>query len=305
MDSAYSIINQFFGVNPLLLSRLQVEGGWNHFHVNHISDLTRYLQQSLRPLGYLVQVEPSLQIRRLDHTNRNAEPQRRFLQAVNSTLSIPELLQLDETELASYNAVVIYRKQRSGIHGTPVAWLELLSPSSKPQGQHAEIYQHKRTALLQLGLIFIELDYLHQQAPTITTAIYPQQGGSSPYRILIIDPRPNWLQGKGQIYPIAVDEKLPTIELLLNAGDVASLDFDIPFQQTYEALFFGDEVNYAMLPKDWETYSSEDQIRIISRLLAVRKKIANLEERPSKAVAVSSLNEAFRLWHMGSGDDHK
>jgi hypothetical protein len=56
----------------------------------------------------------------------------------------------------------------------------------------------------------------------------------------------------------------------LNASDVLRFDFDAPCQQTYERLFFGDTMDYAVLPLAWERYSADDQVRILSRLLAIR-----------------------------------
>jgi hypothetical protein len=64
MNPIKAVRNQFLGINPLLHSQLQVAGGWDHFHVNHISDLTRLLQRDLHSMGYLAQAEQSLQIRR-------------------------------------------------------------------------------------------------------------------------------------------------------------------------------------------------------------------------------------------------
>lgn len=58
--------NQFLGINPHLHSQLQQNGQWDVFHANHIVDLARSIQGAVRPLGYLAQVEQSLQIRRPD-----------------------------------------------------------------------------------------------------------------------------------------------------------------------------------------------------------------------------------------------
>lgn len=73
MASLGSVSNQFCGINPLLHNHLQSTGGWDNFHVNHISDLTRFLQRALRPLGYMAQAEQALQIRRHDMPLRTPE----------------------------------------------------------------------------------------------------------------------------------------------------------------------------------------------------------------------------------------
>ncbi|NDJ53556.1 MAG: DUF4058 family protein [Chloroflexi bacterium] len=295
--------NQFLGVNPLLHSRLQMEGGWDNFHINHISDLTRFLQRDLRELGYLAQAEQSLQIRRREGPARLPEsdvmiydPVQRSPSLIHSSgglaISVPELLELTEEDLATYRAVGIYQKTPGDARGDAVAWLELLSPANKPGGRHFSPYRDKRTALLQAGLVFVELDYLHHQSPTVAVPTYPEQAGSSAYRILVIDPRPDWLQAAGRVYPIHVDEALPTVPIPLNDGDQLDFDFDKPYQQTYEALFFGDEVDYSELPPGWDDYSPVDQARILSRLLVVRD---GKTGRPGPIDRLP-LQEAWKQW---------
>ncbi len=307
MESIRAVINQFLGINPLLHSHFQSTGGWDNFHVNHISDLTRFLQRELRPLGYLAQAEQSLQIRRQDAPIRTPESdvtlydtQNRASQSTSLNgglaLSVPELLSLDEADIATYRAIGIYQKASRDARGEAVAWLELLSPANKPGGRHADAYRDKRTALLQAGLVFIELDYLHQQAPTVATPIYPQQADSSPYRIVVIDPRPNWLDGTARIFPIGVDDQLPTLDIPLNAGDVLAFDFDAPYQQTYESLFFGDEVDYAELPANWDSYSPADQARILSRLLHIRQHPNQLDTTQPSPITNLDLPTAMSQW---------
>lgn len=303
----HSVINQFLGINPLLHSQFQEEGGWDNFHVNHISDLTRYLQRELRPLGYLARAEQSLQIRRNSERLRSPESdvtiydtERRVSSPIVNVsgglaMPVPELLELDETDLATYRAIGIYEKANDSANNDAVAWLELLSPANKSGGRHAKTYRDKRTALLQAGLVFIELDYLHQQAPTVAAPIYPEQNDSSCYRIVLIDPRPTWLDGQGSIYPIHVDQKLPTVDIPLNAGDTIRFNFDAPYQQTYENLFFGDAVDYARLPLHWDSYSQDDQARILSRLLSIRS-IGNALEKSPQTIPTRSLNEALSQW---------
>jgi len=300
MAALKTVLNQFRGINPLLHSQLQTEGGWDNFHVNHISDLTRFLQRDLRSMGYLAQAEQSLQIRRREEVTRSPESGVTIYDPVHRVpahtilrgglaLSVPELLELNEDDLATYRAIGIYQKSGDDSRGDAVAWLELLSPANKPGGRHFAAYREKRTALLQAGLVFIELDYLHHQAPTIAVSVYPDHPESSCFRILLIDPRPDWLNGEGRVYPIHVDEKLPTLSIPLKANDILAFDFDIPYQQTYEGLFFGDEVDYATLPPAWDRYSTEDQARILSRLLALRD--------GEEIVQQLTLKEAQQRWN--------
>jgi len=66
MQPVRSIKNQYHGINAHLHSHWQSVGGWNSFHSNHIADLLRLLRAKLLPMGYTAEIEPSLQIRRLD-----------------------------------------------------------------------------------------------------------------------------------------------------------------------------------------------------------------------------------------------
>ena len=263
MAALRSVKNQFLGINPLLHSRLQTAGGWDNFHVNHISDLTRFLQRDLRELGYLAQAEQSLQIRR--HSR--------------------------------YRAIGIYQKTANDARGDAVAWLELLSPANKPGERHFAAYRDKRTALLQAGLVFIELDYLHQQAPTVAAPIYSTATDSTPYRVVVINPRPDWLSGQGRVYAIGMDARLPTVDIPLNAGDLLHFDFDAPYQQTYAALFFGDDVDYRKLPTDWDKYHADDHAKMLTRLLAIRDAAANLGDAPAPLEPLA-LTVAMERWHQ-------
>lgn len=306
MPPIKTIVNQFRGINPHLHSRLQADGGWEHFHVNHISDLTRFLQRDLRKMGYVVQSEQSLQIKRGAGVDRAPEsdvtmydPERRLPttsgQAGGFAVPLPTLLQLDEAELATYRAVGIYQKTEGNRRGDPVAWLELLSPTNKPGGRHFAAYRDKRTALLQAGLVFVELDYLHHQPPTVAAPPYPDAPNSSCFRVVVIDPRPDWLQAEGRVYPIGVDQPLPTLPIPLNGGDVLHFDFDAPYQQTYTGLFFGDDVDYSERPVEWARFRGDDQARILSRLLALRHGEVS-GAYPPPEVSLLSLAAANRRW---------
>jgi hypothetical protein len=307
MPPIKAVSNQFLGINPLLHSRLQLNGGWDHFHVNHISDLTRFLQRELRAMGYVALSEQSLQIRRREGTSRSPESDVTIYDSARRThdndtiltgglaLSVPELLQLDEADLATYRAVGIYQKAGEEPHGEAVGWLELLSPSNKPGGRHFKAYRDKRTALLQAGLVFIELDYLHHQPPTVAAPPYPDHPESSCYRIVIIDPRPDWLHGEGRVYSVHVDQTLPTLRIPLNAGDVLDFDFDAPYQQTYEGLFFGDDLDYTQLPPAWERYRADDQARILTRLLTIRQQ-GTAASYPPEQIEPLPLDKARQRW---------
>ncbi len=317
MKPVRSIKNQYRGINPHLHSYWQSEGGWNSFHSSHIIHLMTLMKAQLRPMGYTADVVQSLQIRRYedpvgrpesDVTIYDLDPARsvtaltRQMSAHQLVLPIPQILGLNEPTEKQYDAIGIYRYEQPN-RGTPVAWIELLSPSNKPGGQDAERYHDKRLKLLQSGIVFVEVDYLHESLPTLENVpIYrtrgqsqPSQMGSHPYRIAVIDPRPVFIEGKGHITEFDVDEDIPTIEIPLNDRDIFSFDFGAAYTKTFEETFYGDDVDYTQFPQNLDRYSPADQTRIAVRMLAVLEAThdgVDLETGPFPARGLS-LEEAM------------
>jgi hypothetical protein len=288
MTPVRSPVNQYRGINAHLNSQSQANN-WNSFHAAHIVHLTTLLRAALRPLGYTADLEQSLQIRRLDAsggalrqsdvTLYDPDPVRAGQPALRRTatpgayaLPLPALFELDETEAGTYKAVAIYQvTPESRLRGEPIAWLELLSPSNKPRRSDFETYRAKREALIHSGLVFVEIDYLHQQPPTF--ALIPNYAAGEPdahtYRLIVIDPRPAFRQGEAHLYPFSVDEPLPTVTIPLSGADHLPFDFDTVYQRTFTEMFLGDEVDYAQFPPQFASYQPDDQARIARRMLAV------------------------------------
>lgn len=282
--------NQYRGINAHLNSRLQAEGGWDSFHAIHLGDLTKTLRTVLFPLGYTADIEQSLQIKRAGAPTRQPEsdvtiydpdPVRAQQSAApvgahphELVLTIPTMLALDDPTIEYYRSIVLVERDvESGERGKAVAWIELLSPSNKPRGRDFETYRSKRELLLQTGLVFVEIDYLHQTPPTFAgvpnyaTDNPPED--AQPYRITVVDPRPEFLEGKGRSRVFGVDETIPTMTIPLSGDDRLDFDFDAPYQMTFEGMLYGNEVDYAQLPLKFENYSRADQTRIVNRMLAV------------------------------------
>lgn len=237
-------------------------------------------------MGYTAQVEQSLQIRRhreplalpkSDVLLLDTDPMRAFKTQIPALgrhaalIPLAELLDLNDADIREYKAIALYeivnpRPER----GEPVVWIELLSPSNK--AQDAEIYRQKRLKLLQAGIVFVEIDYLHETPPTFTTIPdYTQNApSSSPYRIIVIDPRPVFWDGKSYVHPFAVDEAIPTVVIPLNGQDVLQFDFAPPYDRTLRDLLYTLElVDYRELPMHFERYSASDQAHIAQRMVAV------------------------------------
>lgn len=288
-----TVANQYVGINAHLHSYFQSEGGWDSFHANHIADLMRVMNIELLPRGYVADIQQSLQIRRFgepagkpesDVTIYDTDPVRRLrpvspLASDAQTVTIPEAMTIDP-ELEQYRAVAIYEYEPGKTDpGEPVAWVELLSPSNKPGGQDATYYRDKRLKLLQSGVVFVELDYLHESPPTFDKfpSYVVNDGGerdpdSHPYHIFVVDPRPEFFEGKVRPYHFDVEEPIPLVKIPLSAGDVLEFDFELPYNKTFKETQYGLRfVDYAEQPRHFDLYSRADQVRITHRVYTVLK----------------------------------
>jgi len=268
--------NLFPGINPHLNSLLQNSTKWVGFHSVTIVDLLKAMRIALRPLGYTADVEQSLQITELgdpaiisypksDVTIYDPDPFRARIPTISSAhaldiaMPIQEIIILEEIDY--YKALVIYKKP---LQGGPVVWVELLSPSNKPPHPDFKTYREKRQRVLESGIVFVEMDYLHESPPTIRgVANYAaHESDAYPYRITVIDPRPDVYQGEGRIRQFDASMPIPTVTIPLNDADVLKFDFNIPYQKTFEETLYGDEVDYEQLPVNFEAYNAVDQATI-------------------------------------------
>lgn len=286
-----SLYNQYHGINPHLHSQWQAEEGWQEFHTAHLSDLNKLLKRELRPLGYTSSLEPSVQIRRNGEISKpeadvgifDTDPIRPLYRpkslissetiAAEAILPIPEWI-YEENPISekNYQAVAIYEWiAKDNQKGELVAWIELLSPSNKKPRSDGKLYLSKREKLLRHQIVFIELDYLHESPPTFPRlTVYPEQLGSHPYRIAVMDPRPDFSHSQGYVREFDVDDPIPTMIIPLNGEDQFTFDFGIPYRKTYEEMLYGlESVDYHTLPIHFQRYSPADQARILGRLLAV------------------------------------
>lgn len=261
--------NQYRGINAHLHSLWQAEGGWNEFHTAHIMDLLKLMRQQLIHHGYKVEMQSSIQIRRLE--------------AIDGENEHP----LSEKPFRAL--------QISG--GTMPVWIELLAPASKSRGADtadAEEYQRKRLKLLQTEAIFVELDYLHQSSSTFDTvpiAGYRRLGFDSdnyPYRIVLINPHSGavYTTGETHKHEFCVDEPIPVIEIPLKSGHKFRFDFNTPYHKTIEELLYTQlHVDYCCLPVNFNWYRPHDRARIVSRMLNVLERAErgdNLEQTPGE-----------------------
>jgi hypothetical protein len=306
-----SVKNQYLGINAHLHSYWQARSKWNRFHNVHAAHLMQNMKAELLPMGYTADLEDSLQVRRLFDKPRRMKPDIyiRDLNPERSTQSasgqihgtpavtLDDFMDDEEDKEHPYSAVAIYERERNT--DEPVAWIELLSPSNKGYTADARIYRSKRLEVLNNGVVFVELDYLHETPPTFWRMSDYTQGeeDSSAYRIVVLDPRPDFTSGYAYPNEFDVDTPIPQVVIPLNESDVLDFDFNRAYQETFEQSLYGYDsgFDYSALPLNFERYSLEDQTRIARRMLSVMEAVhtgTDLETGPFPVKEVS-LEEAL------------
>jgi hypothetical protein len=309
-----SVVNQYRGVNAHLHSFWQGAGKWNRFHNAHVTELMHTLKAQLLPMGYTAEIEESLQIWRVgdepyrpvaDVLITDLDPQRPYQRLPGNgsrKMSVAELVKVVQESDKYYSAIGLYDETRTARPSDAVAWIELLSPSNKRRGGDAEVYQYKRAQLLDEGMVFVEIDYLHETPPTFMRLLdysnrKHRNAQAHPYRIVVLDPRPDIESGPVSIHEFDVDASIPTVTIPLNAGDAVDFDFGAAYDKTFREGLYGYERNYdyAELPMNFDRYSEADQTRIACRMLAVLEAArdgVDLETGPFPVKEVS-LQEAL------------
>ncbi|MDZ4764367.1 MAG: DUF4058 family protein [Chloroflexota bacterium] len=310
-----SVKNQYRGINAHLHSFWQGESGWEGFHAAQLIFLAIALQNVLEPLGYQADLEKSLQVRRVDDRPKypradiridDLHPNRPLLAGGGDpTLLTGVVIPIMTAEIDAqpvddepYSAVAIYPDDTAQ---PPIAWIELLSPTNKHPNRDTETYLQKRANLVDAGIVFVELDYLHESPPTLGYLNRYQDRHAAqtrPYRIIVIDPRPNRREGFASINEFHVDEAIPNVTIPLSGSERILFDFDAPYQMTLTTMRYGirKEANYAALPTHFKRYSAADQARIARRMLAVLEAAragVDLETTTHEPDAALSLDAAL------------
>jgi hypothetical protein len=287
MQPVRTIRNQYRGVNAHLHSYWQAEEGWADFHGPHITDIYRHLNALLLPMGYSAHVERSMQIRRWndaparprsDILIRDAQPERLRLPAAAAFVepafsTVADLIELDADTEKPYRAIAVYRGVRQE-STPPIAWLEILSPTNKRPGADRRDYIDKRQQLVEQGVVFIEIDYLHEYPTTFRSLLNytrrDERQEAHPYHIVMLDPRPDLWSGPAVILGFNVDEPIPSLTIRLLDQDEITVTFNDIYQKSFEASLYGEQfVDYITLPHNFDRYSPADQTRIVNRMLAV------------------------------------
>ena len=275
--------NMYPGINPHLNSALQQSGGgWKSFHTYHLIMLAQHLNSAL-PGAYYAEAEASLQIRVYDPPAERDSPHRPDVmisrlagapatEAVAISNPVPtHVLTLDEAldPFEELVALVIYHDNR------PVTRIELLSPANKAPGSHHDSYISKRAETLHSGLRLVEIDFLHERRPTLTSIpdYSAKEAGALPYHILLMDPRLSRVEGPIKEYSFGLLDPLPVLNLPLDGEDVVPVDFGNIYDQTLRQRPYLYKIDYAQEPVNMGAYSEADQAAIRAQMAQIAQNL--------------------------------
>ncbi len=226
--------NLYPGVNPHLNSYLQQPcGGWESFHGKLIGEIVLELDRTLSPNYYAVN-EKSLQI----------------------------------NEEYMY-AAVIYEVTAGQTRGTPVAWIEVLSPATK-HSSNSQQYLGKRQETLTSQINLIEIDLLHEQPPILPSLpSYPQQQTyAEPYTVLTTIPP---VAGERvRLHVFKVLQSIPNVALPLGHSEVIVLDLQRVYNHVLAtSRLFILLIDYSQPPVNFDRYTPADQALIRQRIAEI------------------------------------
>ncbi|MEM9951155.1 MAG: DUF4058 family protein [Chloroflexota bacterium] len=280
MMAKQTLENPYKGINAHLHSMAQnPKSGhatiWTAIHASLIGDTINALNAKL-PMNYIARPEQSLQIWTDDSVpdtpkeRRSPRPDVSIFRtnitdnhseqaSDNSPVRVIAINPFLEEEITIPSAV-IYEIADHEISGKPVTRIELLSASNKRGGTGEDGYRKNRLTAIRSGTSLIELDYLHESAsPLPHMPIYPYGDDSHPYYIALTDCR-NGYPETMSVYIRDVNQALPSeLAIPLAREDSIVFDFEAVYQQTFRLGRWGIHINYDDLPRNFESYSEEDQ----------------------------------------------
>jgi len=127
-----------------------------------------------------------------------------------------------------------------------VTVLEVLSPSNRRPGDGQEQYLREQQELLQAGVNLVEIDLLRGGDWVVAVPLgVLEPSVRTPYRVVV---RRGWRRLQAEYYPIALSDRLPTINVPLRPTDSdVALDLQALLDQSYEDGGY-DDIDYNTSP---------------------------------------------------------
>jgi Protein of unknown function (DUF4058) len=121
--------------------------------------------------------------------------------------------------------------------------IEVVSPTNKVAGaRSSDSYRKKRSEVLSSPSHFVEIDLLREGQPVVTGDLIPPADYYA--HVSRVEMRPS-----GQVWPIKLPQRLPTIKIPLRAPDPdLNLDLQTLFTNVYDRSGYDLDTNYAVDP---------------------------------------------------------
>jgi hypothetical protein len=128
-----------------------------------------------------------------------------------------------------------------------ITTIEVLSPSNKTPGGGREEFMAKQAENWQAGVSLVELDFIRGGKHSLSLPMPFRSDPSVVYQISIVK---GWLHGTGQIYPIKLCQRLPTISVPLRRTDEPlSLDLQWVHDAAYDRGECALDIKYHLEPE--------------------------------------------------------
>jgi len=284
--AVYTLQNPYHGVNAHYNSYIQRPGGgkddnppnqWVSFH-NAFVTLFAVALNDILPATYVASNDQSLQVvteywdaapekatRRPDTSIYGSFSGMLAAHAITEAeeIRVEDTINHEDTQL---DAVLIYdtKTRLDSQFGKVVTRIELLSPSNvRESGERA--YRYARAQTLYSKTVLIEIDLLHQTPFMLPNRpVYPDAAHTFAYNIYVNDPRPTLETGQTRIHKFSVDAPLPKIDIPLAGDEILPFELDPVYQYTFTSGRRGTRLDYSQPPMRFETYSADDQARILA-----------------------------------------
>jgi len=269
MDTA-SLNNPFMGINPLLHEILLTQDRWQEFHNVFLTQCLLALRQQLVNTAYTVGLEQTVRIQSVSDlftryrpdlliaTNKNTPYLIPSQTSPTAMLAITDVMDLDDPDPDPLSVVI--KKYEDD---NPVAWIELLSPSNKLPFDGYYQYRSKREVVLGASIVFVELDFVHNQPPTLRYLDYSKgEEGAYPFHITALIPNPRIETGVAQVSHLKVMEKIPALNIPLLGDDELILDLEAVYQNMFTQAAYASEI--ARNQPQLTTYHPDDRAKILA-----------------------------------------
>ncbi|PJF30151.1 MAG: hypothetical protein CUN52_04710 [Phototrophicales bacterium] len=265
--------NPFAGINPLLHEILLTQDRWQEFHQVFLTQCLMILRQKLADTHYTVSLEQTVKIQSMYENMARYRPDWLIKikksdlpipasspNRATATLAIVDIMDLDDPEPEPLSLVI--RKSEDDL---PVAWIELLSPSNKLPFDGYYQYRLKRQVIVEAGIVFIELDFIHNQSPTFRYLDYSKgEIDAYPFHIAVLIPNPGIETGVAHVEHFHLMQKIPTLRIPLLGDDTVALNLNDVYQDIYARGAYAKEIARKM--PLLITYHPADREKILAHL---------------------------------------